>query len=76
MYDDIYFIWSIEHNAWWKPNSNGYTDSFSKAGQYTKDEAYKIAARANWSTLNEVPVPANFFDFQCLLHKSIREMKV
>lgn len=74
--DNIYFIWSIEHNGWWKPNKNGYTIEFNKAGQYTKEEAYKICANANWNSLSEIPVSSSFFKFQRSLHEDIRARKV
>jgi hypothetical protein len=71
-----YFIWSIEHTAWWRPKKSGYTSSWSCAGRYTKEEAFKISARANWSALSEVPVPISFFEFQVECHKKIEEMQV
>lgn len=61
----MFFIWSIEHDGWWKPNRNGYTASWSTAGRYSKDDAFRISARANFSSLNEVPVPVEFFEYQC-----------
>lgn len=70
-----YFIWSIEHDGWWKPDKMGYTASWSNAGRYSKEEAFTISARANWSSLNEVPVPILFFEFQVRLNEKIREIK-
>lgn len=70
-----YLIWSIEHTAWWRPNANGYTASYSVAGRYTKEEAFRISARANWASLHEVPVPEDFFEYQKELHKAINEVK-
>lgn len=66
-----YLIWSIEHGAWWAPDARGYTASYDKAGRYSKDEAYQISAKANWRALNEVPVPADFFDYQKKCHTAI-----
>lgn len=43
----MYLIWSIEHTAWWKPSSRGYTRHKSEAGRYSLDEAVKIANGAN-----------------------------
>ncbi len=40
-------IWSNEHNAWWKPNSNGYTKNRTHAGFYSFKEASEICAGAN-----------------------------
>jgi hypothetical protein len=74
--EEEYFIWSVEHNAWWRPNHNGYCASWSQAGRYSKDEAFRISARANWSSLNEVPVPISFFEFQVRLHQRISAVGV
>jgi hypothetical protein len=38
-----YFVWSIEHGAWWRPNRCGYASSVLAAGIYTKAEADDIA---------------------------------
>lgn len=62
--EDLYYIYSFEHGAWWKPNKNGYTDSLDKAGKYTKEEAYKMCAFANWVSLEEVPVAVAYFEYQ------------
>ena len=40
-------IWSIEHNAWWKPKWNGYTKEKSDAGIYEYEEALQIVREAN-----------------------------
>src|SRR6185503_1236517 len=32
---DEFYIWSIEHNAWWRPNSRGYCISLLAAGRYS-----------------------------------------
>lgn len=40
-------IWSIEHNAWWNPNSNGYTGDRTRAGIYSYEEASAIVRGAN-----------------------------
>ena len=37
--DKVYYIWSMEHNAWWNPDSAGYTTLLSHAGLYTKQQA-------------------------------------
>jgi selenophosphate synthetase-related protein len=42
-----YRIWSFEHNAWWRPNWNGYTVSIFEAGLYDFEEATKIVEQAN-----------------------------
>lgn len=50
----LYLIWSIEHDAWWKPASRGYTKKRSEAGQYTYEEAKKIVKNANIG-LKDIP---------------------
>jgi len=42
-----YLIWSIEHNAWWKPCKNGYTKLRLEAGKYDFAEALEIVEQAN-----------------------------
>ena len=34
-----FYIWSIEHNAWWKKNSWGYTTKIDEAETYSMAEA-------------------------------------
>lgn len=38
----LWLIWSNEHDAWWKPNSSGYTVKREQAGLYTTKEAEGI----------------------------------
>jgi hypothetical protein len=47
MNEKEWLIWSIEHNAWWKPNQNGYTQEKTGAGRYTFEQACKIVRIAN-----------------------------
>jgi hypothetical protein len=42
-----YYIWSMEHGAYWRPNGNGYTTDRSQAGIYTEAEAIDYCERAN-----------------------------
>ena len=35
----IWLVYSREHEAWWRPASDGYTTSIAEAGRYTKAEA-------------------------------------
>jgi len=44
-----YLIWSIEHNAWWRPHKNGYTSKVSDAGSYSETEAFGIVFYANFA---------------------------
>lgn len=39
---DPVLIWSMEHDAWWRPNWRGYTLSRAEAGVYTRREAQGI----------------------------------
>lgn len=59
----LYFIWSNEHVAWWRPNRWGYTEDIHEAGLYWREEAIKICeeARAGVSStfMPEVPVRAD-----------------
>lgn len=71
-----YLIWSVEHGAWWRPKRTGYTESYDIAGRYSKQEAYNISARANWNSLNEVPVPADFFEYQQQCHEQVKNIEV
>ncbi len=42
-----YWVWSIEHNMWWRPNHMGYTNDLSKAGKYNLAQAQRICEEAN-----------------------------
>lgn len=42
-----WLIWSIEHNAWWRANHNGYSENRDDAGRYPYEEAVKIVSSAN-----------------------------
>jgi hypothetical protein len=39
MKHQIVLIWSGEHQAWWKPNGNGYTDDRDSAGRWWYTQA-------------------------------------
>lgn len=45
--DKEWLIWSIEHNAWWGHNHNGYVKLRANAGKYSFFEAMKIVTGAN-----------------------------
>lgn len=53
----MYLIWSNEHRAWWRPQRQGYTSSIHEAGQYTRENAFKICKNANYE---------HFFDERCV----------
>lgn len=52
-----YRIWSVEHDAWWRPDSAGYTPHIDRAGLYTKAEATKIVKGANQVQFSEIAIP-------------------
>lgn len=43
----LYLIWSYEHDKWWKPYSQGYTEDVDEAGRYEEWEAFQIVRSAN-----------------------------
>ncbi len=45
--DAVWLIWSIEHDAWWKPCERGYTKDRGEAGRYTFAVACSIMEQAN-----------------------------
>src|SRR5438093_9450187 len=57
MTDRTFVIWSIEHNAWWRPAWCGYTESLDEAGRYAEREANEILERTNRVAVNECKIP-------------------
>jgi len=51
----IWLIWSHEHNAWWRPNSAGYTRHIESAGSYTKAKASEICRQRGPKKFEEDP---------------------
>jgi len=45
----LWYIWSIEHTAWWCPKSKGYTGNIEGAGLYSYKEACEIVHGANYT---------------------------
>jgi hypothetical protein len=43
-----YLIFSWEHNAFWKPNCQGYTRFIERAGRYSKADAERICKGASY----------------------------
>jgi hypothetical protein len=43
-----FLIWSIEHEAWWRPGHAGYTRNLGEAGVYFEESARDILKRANY----------------------------
>ena len=56
-----YVIWSIEHDAWWKPARTGYTRELVEAGIYAEREARAIVQRANLVAFHECMIPVEAF---------------
>jgi len=55
----MFVIWSIEHNAWWRPHRWGYTTELSEAGLYSAIESAAIVANANQGDVcHECRIPA------------------
>lgn len=51
----LYYIWSNEHNAWWKPGHRGYTKNAHEAGVYDGPDSHKIVTGANICTKGGIP---------------------
>ena len=47
LFPDPVRIWSNEHNAWWRPNSCGYTVNWYRAGIYSAAEGKEIVSRSH-----------------------------
>ena len=45
--DELYYIFCVERQMYWKPNSMGYTPEKEEAGLYTYDQAYRITNAFN-----------------------------
>jgi hypothetical protein len=55
--DTRYYLFSIEHGAWWKPNGWGYTTDLKAAGRYSAEVAIEICNKANMTgELHELPI--------------------
>ena len=57
-----YWIWSNEHQAWWRPNERGYTGLLHEAGRYHRSRVDQILKQANlvvdeYDFPNEVAIP-------------------
>jgi hypothetical protein len=53
----LFYIWSIDHQAWWRPNWHGYTIDIWQAGLYEPSEAERVLHVANRIEVKEVMVP-------------------
>ena len=59
--ESLYYVWSNEHRAWWKPGRLGYARGLSSAGQYTREDALEICRDAipsagHVGAISEIPV--------------------
>ena len=54
-----FYIWSFEHNQWWRPNCFGYTSDINEAGEYDIEDATQICQNANIFTKSEALLPAD-----------------
>jgi len=54
-----YVIWSMEHQAWWRPFRMGYAPTLAEAGVYVEPEARAIVEAANYppGTCHECMIP-------------------
>lgn len=53
-----FLIWSMEHDAWWRPGHMGYTRNVAEAGHYSDQESRDILKRANYPRrCNEARIP-------------------
>ena len=59
---EMWLIWSLEHAAWWKPDSVGYCFKKSQAGRYTFQEACDIVRSANRGIGDSPPHEAMILD--------------
>lgn len=57
-----FVIWSIEHDAWWRPGKCGYTCKLEEAGRYAREEAAAIVEGANIVSFNECMIPIECVD--------------
>jgi hypothetical protein len=60
----LYLIWSEEHQAWWHANRHQYTRSIFEAGRFRQPDACEIVLAANAyldpahdPPLNEIAIP-------------------
>jgi hypothetical protein len=70
---DAYVIWSIEHQAWWRPGWMGYCVSLHDAGLYTQREAAEILSRANLVAFHEAMIPVTALGAAPELLQLVRE---
>jgi len=57
MHDDAFYIWSMEHQAWWRPGERGYSERLAGAGRYPRADATRIVQDANIVACHECMIP-------------------
>jgi hypothetical protein len=72
MATELFFIYSGEHGAFWRPRGAGYTHTRLEAGRYTRTEAERISRGCGTEKRIElVPVPpADLDDIDTLRRKA------
>lgn len=54
VFQPMFYIWSYEHQRWWRPQAEGYTSDITEAGLYTSQEAGEIFT--DDVTMDDMPV--------------------
>lgn len=49
----VYLLWSQSHNAWWKPDGRGYTESLDEAGRLSEADAVRYVVRSAQSGIRD-----------------------
>ena len=61
--DQLYVVWSLEHQAWWKASRFGYAETLADAGRFSYAEAADIVRKANVVRLEECMIPVSALMF-------------
>lgn len=61
---DRVLIWSNEHQAWWRPNSQGYSPNVARAGLYDRSDAESIVQNAGSKNEQIVELEFGFLKLQ------------
>ena len=67
---DRVLIWSNEHRAWWRDNSQGYAINLAAAGLYPRAEAERIVAGASKGDEQIVELDFAFISLQGQAYKA------
>jgi len=55
--EELFVIWSIQHQLWWAPGEAGYCGLVRDAGTYTRGHAERIVRAANLVKFHECMIP-------------------